>query len=182
MSNVNLSKFDNSWYKPGNTFKRFVWYFKNIFLFKSSLPWPNSLKIMTLRFFGAKVGRNVLIKPNVNIKYPWLLEIGDNVWLGEEVWIDNLAKVTIGNNVCLSQGAMLLCGNHDYKKETFDLIVKPIVLEDGVWVGAKSVVCPGVTMKSHSILAIGSVLTKDAEAYGIYQGNPAVMVKKREIK
>lgn len=182
MSNVNLSKFDNSWYKPGNTFKRFVWYFKNIFLFKSSLPWPNSLKIMTLRFFGAKVGRNVLIKPNVNIKYPWLLEIGDNVWLGEEVWIDNLAKVTIGNNVCLSQGAMLLCGNHDYKKETFDLIVKPIVLEDGVWVGAKSVVCPGVTMKSHSILAVGSVLTKDAEAYGIYQGNPAVMVKKREIK
>lgn len=182
MSNVNLSKFDNSWYKPGNTFKRFVWYFKNIFLFKSSLPWPNSLKIMTLRFFGAKVGRNVLIKPNVNIKYPWLLEIGDNVWLGEEVWIDNLAKVTFGNNVCLSQGAMLLCGNHDYKKETFDLIVKPIVLEDGVWVGAKSVVCPGVTMKSHSILAVGSVLTKDAEAYGIYQGNPAVMVKKREIK
>lgn len=182
MSNVNLSKFDNSWYKPGNTFKRFVWYFKNIFLFKTSLPWPNSLKIFTLRFFGAKVGRNVLIKPNVNIKYPWLLEIGDNVWLGEEVWIDNLAKVTFGNNVCLSQGAMLLCGNHDYKKETFDLIVKPIVLEDGVWVGAKSVVCPGVTMKSHSILAVGSVLTKDAEAYGIYQGNPAVMVKKREIK
>ena len=182
MSKVNLSKFDNSWYKPGNAFKRFVWYFKNIFLFKTSLPWPNSLKIMTLKFFGAKVGSNVLIKPNVNIKYPWLLEIGTNVWIGEEVWIDNLAKVTIGNNVCLSQGAMLLCGNHDYKKETFDLIVKPIILEDGVWVGARSVVCPGVTMKSHSVLSVGSVLTKDAEAYGIYQGNPAVMVKKREIK
>ena len=181
MKKVNLSKFDNNWYKPGRSFKRFVWYFKNIFLFKSSLPWPDSLKIMTLRFFGAKVGKGVIIKPRVNIKYPWFLEIGDNVWLGEEVWIDNLGKVKIGNNVCLSQGALLLCGNHNYKKETFDLIVKPIVIEEGVWVGAKSVVCPGVTMKSHSILSVGSVLTKDAEAYGIYQGNPAVLIKHREI-
>lgn len=182
MLKVDLSRFDNSWYKPGNALKRFVWYFKNIFLFKSSLPWPNSLKILTLRFFGAKVGKNVLIKPNVNIKYPWFLEIGDNVWIGEEVWIDNLGKVKIGNNVCISQGALLLCGNHNYKKETFDLIVGDITLEDGVWVGAKSVVCPGVTMKSHSILSVGSVLTKDAEEYEIYQGVPAEFVKKRVIE
>lgn len=101
------------------------------------------------------------------------------MWIGEGVWIDNLGKVKIGNNVCISQGAMLLTGNHNYKKESFDLIVGDITLEDGVWVGAKSVVCPGVTMKSHSILTVGSVLTKDAEEYGIYQGNLAVMVKKR---
>ncbi|MDZ7624210.1 MAG: hypothetical protein U5J96_07185 [Ignavibacteriaceae bacterium] len=95
---------------------------------KSSLPWPNSFKIFALRFFGAKVGKGVIIKPCVNIKYPWFLEIGDNVWIGEEVWIDNLGKVKIGNNVCLSQGALLLCGNHNYKKETFDLIVGDITL------------------------------------------------------
>ena len=181
MNKTDLSKFNNSWYRPGNPFRRFVWYFKNIFLFKSSLPWPNSLKVLTLRFFGAKVGKNVLIKPCVNIKYPWFLEIGDNVWIGEEVWIDNLGKVKLENNVCLSQGAMLLCGNHNYKKETFDLIVGDIILEEGVWVGAKAVVCPGVTMKSHSILTVGSVLTTDTESYGIYQGNPAVWVKEREI-
>jgi putative colanic acid biosynthesis acetyltransferase WcaF len=182
MKQVDLSKYDNSWYKPGNSFKRFVWYFRNIFLFKSSLPWPNSLKIFVLRFFGAKVGKGVLFKPCVNIKYPWFLEIGNNVWIGEEVWIDNLGKVKIGNNVCLSQGAMLLCGNHNYKNETFDLIVGDITLEDGVWVGAKSIVGPGVTMKSHSILTAGSVLTKDTEEYGIYQGNPAELVKQRKIE
>ena len=178
---VNLSKFNNSWYKPGNPIKRFIWYFKNMVLLKSSLPWPNSFKIFALRFFGAKIGKGVIIKPCVNIKYPWYLEIGNNVWIGEEVWIDNLGKVKIGNNVCLSQGALLLCGNHNYKKESFDLIVGDITLEDGVWVGAKAVVCPGVTMKTHSILTAGSVLTKDTEAYGIYQGNPAVLVKKRVI-
>jgi putative colanic acid biosynthesis acetyltransferase WcaF len=179
---VDLSSFNNSWYRPGSTLKRFIWYFKNLFLFKSSIPWPNTLKIFTLRFFGAKVGEGVLIKPCVNIKYPWFLDIGDNVWIGENVWIDNLGKVKIGSNVCISQGAMLLCGNHNYKKTTFDLIVGDITLEDGVWVGAKAVVCPGVTMKSHSILTAGSVLTKDAEEYTIYQGNPAAAVKKRIIE
>ncbi len=171
---TDLSKFVNSWYYPGSAIKRFIWYLMNVVLFKSSLPWSNGLKVFSLRLFGAKVGKNVLIKPNANIKYPWFLEIGDNVWIGEEVWIDNLGKVKIGNNVCISQGAMLLYGNHNYKKESFDLIVGDITLEDGVWVGAKSVVCPGVTMKSHSILTVGSVLTKDTDEYGIYQGNPAV--------
>jgi putative colanic acid biosynthesis acetyltransferase WcaF len=182
MSKVDLSKFNNDWYKPGGAIKRFFWYCINAILLKSSLPSPNGFKIFLLRFFEAKVGKGVLIKPCVNIKYPWFLEIRDNVWIGEEVWIDNLGKVKIGDNVCISQGAMVLCGNHNYKKETFDLIVGDITLEDGVWVGAKAVVCPGVTMKSHSILAAGSVLTKDADAYGIYQGNPAIMIKQRVIK
>ena len=182
MKQVDLSKFNNSWYQPGGKFKRFVWYFKNLFLLKSSIPWPNSYKVLALKFFGAKIGKGVIIKPCVNIKYPWLLEIGDNVWIGEEVWIDNLGKVKIGNNVCLSQGAMLLCGNHDYTKESFDLIVGDITLEDGVWVGAKATVCPGVTMSSHSVLTAGSVLTKDTEAYSVYRGNPAGYVKGRVVE
>ncbi len=161
--------------------KRFFWYFKNMFVFKTSFPWPGALKVLTLKLWGAKVGNGVVIKPCVNIKYPWFLEIGDNVWLGENSWIDNLGKVKIGNNVSISQGAMLLTGNHNYKKETFDLMIGEITLEDGVWVGAQAVVCPGVTMHSHSILTAGSVLTKDADAYGIYQGNPAVKVKERVI-
>ena len=181
MQKVDLSKFNNSWYKPGGRIKRAIWFLKNIVLFKSSLPWPSRLKVLALRFFGAKVGKGVLIRPCVNIKYPWFLEIGDNVWMGEEVWIDNLGTVKIGNSVCLSQGSLILCGNHNYKKEAFDLIVGDITLEDGVWVGAKSIVGPGVTMKTHSILTAGSILTKDTEAYGIYQGNPAVLIKHREI-
>jgi putative colanic acid biosynthesis acetyltransferase WcaF len=103
------------------------------------------------------------------------------VWIGENVWIDNLGKVTIGNNVCISQGALLLCGNHNYKKSTFDLIVGEIHLEEGVWVGAKSVVCPGVTLKSHAILTVGSVATTSLESYTINQGNPAVKIRERKL-
>jgi putative colanic acid biosynthesis acetyltransferase WcaF len=181
MDKVSLSSFNNSWYIPGSSIKRFFWYYKNLFLFKSSIAWPYSWKRFILKLFGAKVGKGVIIKPCVNIKYPWFLEIGDNVWIGENVWIDNLSKVKIGNDVCISQGALILTGNHDYKKSTFDLIVKPITIEDGVWIGAKAIVCPGVTMLSHSVLTAASVLIKDAEPYTIYQGNPAVAVRKREI-
>jgi putative colanic acid biosynthesis acetyltransferase WcaF len=72
-----------------------------------------------------------------------------------------------------------LCGNHDFKKSTFDLITRPIDLEDGVWIGAKCVVAPGVTCRSHSVLSLGSVATKDLEAWTVYQGNPATAKKPR---
>ena len=179
---TDLSSFNNLWYNPGNKIKIIIWYLVNILFFINPLNPISSLKVVLLRFFGAKVGRNVLIKPSVNIKYPWLLKIGNNVWIGENVWIDNLAKVELEDNVVISQGAMLLCGNHNYKKATFDLIAKDIILEEGVWVGAQSVVCPGVTLKSHAILSVGSVATRDLDAYSIYQGNPAVKIRERIIK
>lgn len=182
INGVDLSKYDNSWYRPGPLWKRFFWYGVNTFIFNSSLFPVYGVKIFLLKAFGAKLGRNVFIKPNVSIKYPWLLQTGDNVWIGEGVWIDNLAKISIGSNVCLSQGCMLLCGNHDYTTSTFDLIVKEIVLEDGVWIGARATVCGGVVCKNHSVLTVNSVATLPLEALSIYQGNPAVKVKTRCIK
>jgi putative colanic acid biosynthesis acetyltransferase WcaF len=177
---TDLSRFDNSWYKPGgNALKRFLWYFTNAIVFKSSLFPVSGLKVILLRLFGARVGKGVNIKPCVNIKYPWRLSIGDYTWIGEEVWIDNQVEISIGSHSCISQGALLLCGNHNYKTETFDLIVKPIVIEEGGWIGAKTVVCPGVTCKSHAILTAGSVATQTLEAYSVYQGNPAVKVRER---
>ena len=177
---TDLSLYDNSWYHIGaGNFKNILWYFCNILFVKRSLQPLSVIKVRLLRLFGAKIGKGVVIKPGVNIKYPWNLSIGDYSWIGENVWIDNLAKVKIGNNVCVSQGAMLLCGNHDYKRPTFDLMVKPIVIEDGAWVGAQSTVCPGVTMHLHSVLAVGSIASKDLMPYSIYRGNPAVKVAER---
>jgi putative colanic acid biosynthesis acetyltransferase WcaF len=76
---------------------------------------------------------------------------------------------------------MLLCGNHNYKKSSFDLMGGKIILEEGAWIGAQTVVCPGVVCKTHSILTVGSVATSELKAYTIYQGNPAKAVKERVI-
>lgn len=178
---TDLSKFNNDWYNPGNKIKVILWFFANSLIINNYFPIPMSLKILVLKLFGAKIGNNLTIKPKVNIKYPWFLEIGNNVWIGETVWIDNFVRVTIEHNSCISQGALLLTGNHDYKKSTFDLIPKEIYIEKGVWIGAKSVVCGGVKCMSHSVLAVSSVATKDLKPYTIYQGNPATEVRARII-
>lgn len=133
-------------------------------------------------FFGSKEIRNIGIGEILTGVNNGVQTGGDYAWIGENVWIDNLVKVTIGNNAVLSQGAMLLCGNHNYKKPTFDLMVGEIHIEDGAWVGAQCTVCPGVTMHSHSVLTVGSIATRDCEAYCIYQGNPAKKVKERVME
>ena len=178
---ANLASFNNQTYNPGSKLKRALWYFVNLLFFNNGWFPFYGLKTFLLKSFGANIGDNVLIKPFVNIKYPWLLSIGNNVWIGEQVWIDNLAKVTIGNNVCISQGALLLCGNHNFKKESFDLMVKEIILADGVWVCAKAIICQGVICNTHSILGVGSVLVTNTEAYGIYKGNPAIKNGERAL-
>lgn len=162
--------------------KQLLWYAVNLLVFKKGWLISSSLKCSILRGFGAQVGSGVVIKPCINIKYPWKLVIGNHSWIGEQVWIDNLDKVVIGNHVCISQGAFLLTGNHNYKKISFDLMTRPIHLEDGAWVGAMTIVCPGVVCKTHSILSVGSVATSELEPYGIYKGNPAIKVGERNIQ
>lgn len=161
--------------------KQWFWFICSVILVRNPLIPFSSIRKWVLILFGAKIGKGVRIRPGVQIKFPWKLSIGDHVWIGEHSWIDNLTNVTIGDHVCISQGAYICTGNHDHKSAGFELIMKPITLEDGVWIGAKAIVAPGVTCHSHSILTAGSVATKNMDAYGIYQGNPAVKMKERII-
>ncbi|TSJ44599.1 colanic acid biosynthesis acetyltransferase WcaF [Mucilaginibacter corticis] len=182
MQKTDLRSYNNSPYHPGGSvLKRILWHYVNGIVFKTSLFPVYGIKTALLRLFGAKIGQQVEIKPNVNIKYPWNLNIADEVWIGEDVWIDSLVMVTIGSNVCISQGAMILTGSHDYKKTSFNLITGEVVLEDGVWIGAKAVVNQGITVASHAVLTTGSIATKDLEPYSIYQGNPAIKIRQRII-
>lgn len=182
MKKVVKNKFNNSWYRPGKSKGvQILWYYLSLLIFQNYFFPFYGIKKKLLMLFGATIGERFIIKPNVNIKYPWKLQCGDFVSLGEGVWIDNLDKIKLDDNVTLSQGVYLFCGNHDYKSESFDLMIAPIHLEEGVWIGAKSIVGPGVIAKSHSVLAVNSVALKDLEAYSINQGNPALKIRNRVI-
>ena len=161
--------------------KQVLWYTCNACFFINPLNPISGIKVRLLRLFGARVGKGVIIKPSVNIKFPWKLEIGDHAWIGEGVWIDNLCKIYIGDNTCISQGALLLTGSHDYTKTSFDFIANEITLEEGVWIGARAVVGGGVTCRTHCILGINSVAESDLKPYTIYKGNPAIPVIERRI-
>ncbi len=183
MPTPSLADYAPRQYDPGaSALKRACWYIVNALIFHSWLCPCSLVKVSLLRLFGAKIGNGVVIKPRVNIKHPWRLAIGDHVWVGEGVWIDNLVKVEIGSNVCLSQGALLLTGSHDYSDKAFRLILGEIYLEDGVWIAANVAVCPGVRCGQNSVITVSSVIRKNSEAGGVYAGNPAVLVRQRILR
>lgn len=150
-----------------------LWYLTKCLVFLSPLPWPSRWKCVLLRMFGAKIGDGVVIKPRVNIHFPWKLELGDHVWLGEEVFILNFEGVFLGSHVCVSQRAFLCGGNHDFRDPTFPYRNAPITVGQGAWIGAQTFVGPGVEIGEECVVAAGAVVTKSLQKNRIYRGNPA---------
>ncbi len=179
---MHLSHYTTSPYNPGAVrLQQLLWYFLGSPLIQSHLLPFSALKVKTLRLFGATVGTGVRIKPGVRIKFPWRLTIGDHSWIGEDAWIDNLAEVTIGDNVCLSQGVYLCTGNHDWSHPHFSLKIAPIAIESSAWIAAKAVIGPGVTIAKGAVLGLGSVTGRSLQPMTIYAGNPAEPIKPRCI-
>jgi len=180
---VHLNEFDCSWYQPGrNLLVRSLWFFLGLPVLRCALLPSSAARRALLRAFGARVGRNVVIKPGTRVKYPWRLIIGNDSWIGEDTWIDNLADVWIGDNVCISQAAYICTGNHDRTDPAFSLVVKPVTLRDGSWVGARVTICPGVEFGEGAIATAGSVVTRSLSPWEIHSGNPATFVKERILR
>lgn len=179
---INLSQPDNTNLHRGRPLLvEALWHWiGSPFVRSGALPFP-ALKCAILRLFGARIGTGVYLKPGIRVKFPWYLRIGDYCWIGENVWIDNLAEVTIGDHVCVSQGAYLCTGNHDWSTPNMKLFRQPVVLNDGSWVGAMAIVCPGVTLGQGSIATAGAVVTRGIGAWEIHSGNPAMFVKSRQM-
>ena len=174
-----LSKYSSIGYSPGRGLLiRALWYIASELFFEHGLfpvRWP---KVLLLKAFGARVGKGLVIKPSVRIKFPWRLTIGDHCWIGESVWIDNLANVAIGDHVCVSQGAYLCTGSHDFRSSSFDLIFRPIKIGSGVWIAARAVILCGVTIGGNSIVTAGSVVHRNVSPGWIVSGNPARCLRK----
>lgn len=157
-----------------------VWQIAQILMVRSPLS-CSWLRGAALKLFGAKIGRGVTIRAGVRVKFPWRLRVGDHCWIGEDAWLDNLAEICIGSHCCISQGAYLCTGSHDRRKSSFDLIVRPITLEDEVWLAARSVVGPGVICGRGAVLALGSVAVRNLLPQHIHQGVPALPLKSRHM-
>ncbi|MFA6289058.1 MAG: WcaF family extracellular polysaccharide biosynthesis acetyltransferase [Opitutaceae bacterium] len=165
--------------RGAGTFRFAAWQLVKWAFFRTVFPWPVRMKVSLLRFFGCRLGVGVVIKPQVNIHLPWKLQIGDHAWIGEEVYILNFEPVKIGSHVCISQRAFICAGNHDYRTVSMVYRNAPIVIEDGVWIGAHTFVAPGVVVGVDAVVAAGSVLVSDATPGSVYSGNPAKEVGRR---
>jgi putative colanic acid biosynthesis acetyltransferase WcaF len=156
-----------------------AWYLIKCLMFLPACPIPSAWKCSVLRLFGAHVGKGVVIKPRVNIHLPWKLSIGEFAWIGEEVFILNFERVTIGAHCCISQRAFLCTGNHDFRHAEMPYRNRPITVEDGAWVGAQVFVAPGVTVGTEAVITAGSVVSADQPARMVCGGNPCKAVGNR---
>jgi putative colanic acid biosynthesis acetyltransferase WcaF len=180
---VDLSIYDNSDFDRGaSRLKESAWVLVRWMFFQTSFPWPSALRAELLRLFGAKIGRGVVIRNNVNISFPWRLSVGDYVWIGEDVGILSLAQVTIESNVCISQRAYLCAGSHEYLRQDFKLTVAPITVRSGAWVAAAAFIGPGGEIGAGAIVSAGSVVFENVPPRTIVRGNPAHVVKQISVR
>ena len=171
---IRLRDYDNSDFDRGAPgWKEALWMLVKCAFFLSSWPWPNSLRIALLRAFGGRVGERVVIRSRVNITFPWRLTLGDDIWIGEEVLILSLAPVLIESDVCLSQRAFLCTGSHAFRKDTFDLVTRPVTIRSGSWLAAGAFIAPGVEIGSGSVVSAGAVVFESVPQSSLVRGNPA---------
>ena len=176
---MDLSRYDNRDFDRGAPrWKEALWIAVRALFFQNPWPWPSAWRVGWLRLFGARVGRGVTIKAGVNISFPWRLEVGDHVWLGEEASILSLAPVRIESSVCLSQQTYLCTGSHDYRREDFPLVTRPITVCAGAWIAARAFLGPGVEVGAGAVVSAGSVVFASVPAGCLAKGNPAQIVRR----
>lgn len=147
---------------------------------------PSPVRVLVFRLFFKKLGRNALIDYKTYFRYPSKIKVGENVSInrGCEFYPVLLAEggtITIGNNVAFGPNVKIFAGGHDYK--TVDLITTaaPVLICDDVWVGGNTTILQGTTLGRGVIIGAGSVVTRDIPPYSIAVGNPAKVIKKRNL-
>ncbi len=145
----------------------------------------NVIKGYFLKIMGAKIGKRVVFYPGVWIAPGNNLTLGDDVDLAKDVLLTTGGGIRIGNRVLIGYRTQILSTNHiipsnkefifssGHKKEE-------IIIEKDVWIGANCIITQGVRIGEGSVIAAGSVVTKDLEAFCIYGGVPARLIRKRE--
>lgn len=131
---------------------------------------PSFIRVLILKMNGAKLGRGIIFRRRIRVHFPWNLEIGNDCWIGEEVWFINHEKITIGSNVCISQRSIICSGGHDYKSISLKYAHKPIVIKDGAWVCLDAKVLAGVTIGECAVVSAGEIVRKSLPDYSILIG------------
>jgi putative colanic acid biosynthesis acetyltransferase WcaF len=166
---------------------RSAWFVQLWWLFDALFvrPTPQALyswRSFVWRLFGAKVGRNVLIRPGVRVTFPWKVVIGDYCWIGDNATLYSVGKIVIGAHSVVSQDAYLCAGTHDYCSISFPLVVSPIIIEPECWIAARAFVGPGVRMGRGAVVGACSVLLSDVQPGTIVAGVPAQIVGTRKMR
>ncbi|KOY50657.1 hypothetical protein [Polaribacter dokdonensis] len=112
--------------------------------------------------------------------YPWNISIGNFCWIGDNVELYSVDKISIGNNVAFAHNIFVATAAHDVSLQNFPTIKKPIFIRDEVWISSNVFINMGITIGKGAVIGSASVVTKDLEGGYIYVGNPAKAIKQRK--
>jgi len=177
---IDLSRAGTGGFDPGRS-KWFIgiWILFEFLFVTNPLQLSSALRAAVLRLFGARIGRGVIMRPRLRVKFPWRLEIGDRSWIGESVWLHNQGQMSIGSDCVISQDSFLTTGSHDWQ-HTMDLLVKPVRIGSGVWITSRCMVLQGVEIGDNALVLPGSVVNRSLEAQSICGGVPARFLRRRD--
>lgn len=143
----------------------------------------NIVKRKWLKHVFNYIGKDINIRPNVKFVRGYNISIGDNSGIGEKSFLQDVGKITIGNNVLMGPEVNIFTSNHGTKKDSLiieqELNLKDVIIEDDVWIGARAIILPGVKISKGTVIAAGAIVTKDTKEYSIVGGNPAKFIKYR---
>lgn len=166
----------------GVNVRRVLWSLVQGTLFHWSFHTWHGWRCGLLRCFGTRVGKEVCVRPSVRIEMPWNLQLGDGVVVGEGVALYCLGQVSVGRRATISQYAHLCAGTHDYTRRSFPLLTKPIVVGEEVWIATDAFIGPGVTVGDRAVVGARAVVVKDVPPDMVVAGNPAKVIKRRELR
>lgn len=144
-----------------------------------ALFFPLFRRLFVNRFVN-KCGVEIRVKRNADISM--FIEIGNFSELGSNCVIQS--NTYIGSNVIMGPDVKIYTKNHKYSSESIPIqfqgiTEKEVIIGDDVWIGANCIILPGVIIGNHSIIAAGSIVTKDVPNWSIVGGNPARVIKYR---
>jgi putative colanic acid biosynthesis acetyltransferase WcaF len=158
-----------------------LWWLVQDTLFQWSPQFLYGWRRFILSLFGAKIGKNVLIRPSARITYPWKISVGDYSWIGDNVVLYSLGEIKIGSNTVISQKSYICTGSHDFTHLAFDIYANPIEIGDEVWIATDVFVAPGVHVGNGCVIGTRSTVLTNLPSGTICYGNPAKPVKARPV-
>lgn len=180
---VDLRQYDQSWFDRGRPgWFVLLWWLTQAVVFPITPQPLNSIRCSVLRWFGAKVGQGVLIRPTARFTYPWKVEIGDHCWIGDNVVFYSLDRILIGDHCVISQKSYLCTGSHDLSDRAFELETNAIELGHGVWIATDCFIAPGVQIGSNAVIGARSTVLKSMPAGFVCWGSPCQSRYERKMR
>lgn len=166
----------------GNRVQRVIWGLAWLLLARFTPPPLHAWRRLVLRAFGARVGRGARVHASVRIWLPANLDLGEHCLIGPGVNLYNQGRIAVGAGTVISQGAHVCASSHDIADPHFQLVLRPIAIGKHAWIAAEAFIGPGTTIGDGAVIGARAALFHDAEAGGVYSGNPARLIKQRQLR